>query len=75
MPPVQPENSVSDSLMHDLQARLEKLIADAADCEIIGNLAADVAKRATFRRLAEQYREMAERIRAEIDARKLQGEG
>lgn len=61
--------------MHDLQARLEKLIADAADCEIIGNLAADVAKRATFRRLAEQYREMAERIRAEIDARKLQGEG
>ena len=53
-------------MMHDLQARYEKLLADAADCEIVGHLAVDSGKRATFMRLAEQYKEMAERIRDEI---------
>jgi hypothetical protein len=53
--------------MHDLKTQLEKLLADAADCELIGNLAADVSKRAAFKRLGEQYREMAARIAAEIE--------
>ena len=56
--------------MHDLNARLEKLLADAADCDLVGNLATDVAKRTTFRRLAEQFRTMAEDVRAEIARRR-----
>jgi hypothetical protein len=54
--------------MRDLKTRLEKLLADAADCELIGNLAADIRKRAAFKRLAEQYRDMAARIQAELAA-------
>ena len=55
--------------MQDLKARFEKLTTDAADCEMIANLAADHRKRAAFSRLASQYRKMAEAIKAEIDAR------
>ena len=58
--------------MQDLKARLEKLMADAAECELICNLATDTAKRATFRRLAEQFRSMADEIKAEI-ARRQEG--
>ena len=49
--------------MKDLQAKLEKLLADAEDCDLIGKLAADPTKRATFRRLAMQTRAMAEELR------------
>lgn len=56
--------------MQDLQGRWEKLLADAADCEIISNLAADHRKRVAFSRLASQYRAMAEAIQEEIEARK-----
>lgn len=59
--------------MQDLQARREKLLADAADCEIISNLAADHRKRVAFGRLASQYKAMAEAIREEIEARKSAG--
>jgi len=55
--------------MDELKARLEKLLADAEDCELIGRLAEDVAKRATFRRLAEQFRAMAEEVKATIAQR------
>ena len=55
--------------MQNLTDRLEKLIADAAECDMISNLAADAAKRASFRRLAEQYRQMAEEVKAEIAER------
>jgi hypothetical protein len=55
--------------MKDLQARREKLLVDAADCELICNLAPDAGKRATFRRLARQLRQMADYIDAEIAAR------
>ena len=44
--------------MEDFKSTIEKLILDAADCEMIGNLATDVNKRAVFKRLAERYREM-----------------
>ena len=53
-------------LMNDLQAKLERLLADAQDCDLIGNLATDRDKRATFRRMAAQFREMAEQLRADI---------
>ena len=52
--------------MKDLQAKLERLLADAHDCDLIGNLATDHDKRATFRRMAAQFREMAEQLRADI---------
>src|SRR5688572_3719379 len=57
------------AMPQDLQARLDKLLADAADCEIICNLATDVRKRASFARLASEYKAMAEALRAEIAAR------
>ena len=60
--------------MQDLHARLEKLLADAADCEIIRNLATDHRKRTAFGRLASQYKAMAEAIREEIEAREQRGE-
>jgi hypothetical protein len=56
-------------LMQDLKDRLEKMMADAADCELIGSLATDAAKRAMFRRLAEQFRAMAEELKAGIARR------
>lgn len=52
--------------MEDLNAKLEKLIAEAADCEMIGNLAADKAKRDLFRKLASELRMMAQDIQALI---------
>jgi hypothetical protein len=55
--------------MQDLKDRLEKVLVDAADCDLIGSLATDVAKRAMFRRLAEQFRAMAEDLKAEIAKR------
>jgi hypothetical protein len=55
--------------MQDLKDRLEKMMADAADCELIGSLATDTAKRAMFRRLAEKFRGMAEELKAEIARR------
>lgn len=54
--------------MKDLQAKLERLLADAHDCDLIGNLATDHDKRATFRRMAAQFREMAEQLKADIAA-------
>jgi hypothetical protein len=55
--------------MKDLQAKLEQLLAEAHDCELIGNLATDQAKRTTFRRMAAQFREMADELKADIAAR------
>jgi hypothetical protein len=55
--------------MKDLQAKLESLLAEAQDCDLIGNLATDPDKRATFRRMAAQLREVAEQLKADIAAR------
>ena len=55
--------------MQDLKARYEKVVADIAECELIGSLAADAEKRQMFRDLAAQYRRMAEALRSEIDRR------
>jgi hypothetical protein len=55
--------------MQDLTAKREKFLQEAADCELIGNLAADVNKRETFRRLAKQLRQLADDVAAEIAAR------
>jgi hypothetical protein len=48
--------------MPDLKAKLEKLLTEAEDCELIGRLATDVHKRELFFRLAVDLRGMARDI-------------
>jgi hypothetical protein len=48
--------------MEDLRAKLEKLRAEADDCELIARLATDVKKSAFFAKLAVQLRTMARDI-------------
>jgi hypothetical protein len=55
--------------MNDLKARYEKVMADAAECELICSLATDPEKRKVFGDLARQYRLMAEALKQEIDRR------
>ena len=55
--------------MQDLKDRYEKILADIAECDLIGSLAADEEKRQMFRSLGEQYRRMAEALKQEIDRR------
>ena len=49
-----------------LKAKLEKLRAEADDCELIGRLATDIHKRELFLRLAVDLRDMARDIEAMI---------
>jgi len=56
--------------MRDFKARIDKLLVDAAECELIGDLATQPNKRASFRRLAEQFRTIAVRLKAEMDGSK-----
>ena len=52
--------------MEDLQARLEKLLTDAEDCALIGELATESRKRDFFNRLAADLRGMAFDVRAMV---------
>ncbi len=45
--------------MEDLKSKLDRLRCEAVDCEMIGNLATDKAKRDLFRKLASDLRMMA----------------
>ncbi len=54
--------------MHDLKSRFKKLTADAADCDIISNLATDPNKCAVFGRRSAQYRAMSQAINIELGA-------
>jgi hypothetical protein len=58
--------------VHDLAAKREKFLQEAADCELIGNLAQDAKKRETFRHLAKQLKQMAGDIAAEMVKRRKQ---
>jgi hypothetical protein len=49
--------------MEDMSAKLEKLLIEAEDCEIIGRLATDVKKRELFQKLAADLRAMAQDIK------------
>jgi len=60
--------------MIDLRAKLEKLITEAEDCELIGRLATDAKKRALFEKLAVDLRAMAKDIEAMIAARTSRAE-
>jgi hypothetical protein len=56
--------------MEDLRAKLEKLLTEAEDCELIGRLATDVKKRELFKKLAVNLRAMAHDIQSMIGARR-----
>jgi hypothetical protein len=49
--------------MNEFRAIYERLVADAAECELIGNLAVDRHKRHEFRRRAELYKTDADRLK------------
>ena len=55
--------------MEDLTAKLEKLLTEAEDCELIGRLATDPAKRELFKKLARDLRSLASNIEALIGKR------
>jgi rubrerythrin len=59
--------------MQDLISRHEKLLLDAADCEMIGALATNAEKRELFRRLAKDLKQLAVDLRAEIERRERTG--
>jgi len=55
--------------MEDLGAKLEKLLTEAEDCDLISRLATDLNKRALFKKLAVDLRSMARDIEAMISVR------
>jgi len=59
--------------MNDLQAKLEKLFAEAEDCELVAKLATDRQKRELFERLARDLRRLAGDIEMIISAGKATG--
>jgi hypothetical protein len=60
--------------MKDLTDRLQQLLTDAEDCDLIGKLATDMTKRETFKRLADQLRKAAADIEQVIAQKKAAGE-
>lgn len=60
--------------MKDLQTRAEQLFKEAAECDLIANLATDPQKRETFERLARQYRAMLDELKSDIARRTDVGE-
>ena len=54
--------------MRDMQAHLEKLRTDAAECALIRDLATDTRKRELFTRLAEHLSLLAKEVEAAIAA-------
>jgi hypothetical protein len=55
--------------MQDLHAKLEKILSEAEDCELIGRLATDIKKRQLFRKLAADLRSMVRDIEAVVAGR------
>lgn len=52
--------------MTDLEAKLERFETLAAECELIGKLTSDAAKRELYLRLGLHYRELADDLRTLI---------
>jgi hypothetical protein len=55
--------------MKNMQAHLEKLRSDAAECALIRDLATDLEKRALFSRLADHLSTLASEVEAAIAAK------
>jgi hypothetical protein len=56
-----------------LRVRLEKLLIEAEDCDLIGRLATDSKKRELFKKLATDLRATARDIEAMIAGREPEG--
>jgi hypothetical protein len=54
--------------MKDMRAHLEKLRAEAAECELISNLATDKKKKELFAKLAEHHATLAQEVERAIAA-------
>lgn len=57
--------------MKDAKQWLERLRIEAEELRLIGKLATDSAKRATFNRLADQHEKMADDLQSAISANKF----
>lgn len=66
-------NSVSANL-NDLQVRLRTAIERAADCKLLGGLAAEKERRQAWRAKAEFYEEVAQELRSLITYLPARGE-
>ena len=55
-----------EQAMQDMQAHLEKLRTQLAECELIRDLATDAGKRELFTRLAAHFKVLAGEIEAAI---------
>jgi hypothetical protein len=60
--------------VQDLKSRHEKLLTDAADCDLIAKLATDLKKRETFTRLGRDLKQLADDLAVEIARRESSGE-
>lgn len=52
--------------MRDMQAHLDKLLAQASECQIISELAASTLKRELFATLADHHRTLANEVERAI---------
>lgn len=59
--------------MMDMQVRYEKLLADAAECAILRDLATDTEKRELFGRLSEHLRVLASLMERAVGLQKAGG--
>jgi hypothetical protein len=59
--------------MMNMEAHVEKLRVDAAECALIRDLATDPQKRALFGRLAEHLATLASEVEAAIAAKLIDG--
>jgi hypothetical protein len=55
--------------MNDMAQTVEKLLANAEDCDLISKLATDPLKRTSFKRLADQLRLAADELKAAMEAK------
>jgi hypothetical protein len=60
--------------MKDMEAHLEKLRANAAECKLISELATDKQKRELFARLAEHHNVLASQLAQAIEIKRTEGE-
>lgn len=63
-------DSPAFSPREDWEAKLEKLLVEAEDCNLIAKLAADPSKRELFAKLGTDLRAMARDVEAEIVGRR-----
>ena len=61
--------------MLDMNTHLEKLRADAAECQLISDLATHPLKRELFAKLAEHHRTLAAQVQHAIDDPSLRKAG